>query len=102
MNHVSRFTKPTLNYQNSRRYQNGAGHSYDGRVENKPETKISRETAGLCVDCGNAKRVESDRGSVFVLCKLSRGDARFAKYPRLPVLACAGYHPRVSADSTEL
>ena len=30
-------------------------------------------------------------GSRFHLCELSRGDIRFPKYPRLPVLACEGY-----------
>ena len=56
-----------------------------------PEIKINVETAGLCVDCANARRIESSRGSVFVLCELSRNDPQFAKYPRLPVLTCAGY-----------
>jgi hypothetical protein len=35
--------------------------------------------------------MESDRGSTFFMCKLSFEDSRFAKYPRLPVLACSGY-----------
>jgi len=35
--------------------------------------------------------IESDRGSAFYLCGLSATDARFPKYPRLPVLRCAGY-----------
>lgn len=52
-----------------------------------------RETApaGLCADCANARRIESSRGSQFVLCELSRTDSQFPKYPRLPVLGCAGY-----------
>jgi hypothetical protein len=33
----------------------------------------------------------SDRGSTFLMCKLSFADARFAKYPQLPVLVCDGY-----------
>lgn len=70
-------------------------------MKSKPEAKISHETAGLCLDCTNARRLESRRGSVFILCELSRNDLRFAKYPRLPVLACAGYHPKNSPDSTE-
>ena len=53
--------------------------------------KVSREHAGLCSDCIHARTVESNRGSVFVLCELSRSDPRFAKYPRLPVLSCPGY-----------
>jgi len=37
------------------------------------------------------RRIVSDRGSVFYLCELAKIDARFAKYPRLPVLSCFGY-----------
>jgi mannose-6-phosphate isomerase-like protein (cupin superfamily) len=35
--------------------------------------------------------IRSDRGALFYLCALSAGDPRFPKYPRLPVLRCAGY-----------
>lgn len=38
--------------------------------------------------------IRSDRGSVFYLCLLSKVDPRFVKYPRLPVLSCAGYEKR--------
>jgi hypothetical protein len=38
--------------------------------------------------------MESDRGSVFLLCEKALNDPGFAKYPRLPVLACRGYEPR--------
>jgi len=48
--------------------------------------------AGLCTDCIHGRRIESERGSVFVLCELALKDPRFPKYPRLPVLACDGYH----------
>jgi len=50
--------------------------------------------AGLCDDCKHSKRVDSARGSVFRLCLLHEVDARFAKYPRLPVLSCEGYVKR--------
>jgi len=46
---------------------------------------------GLCESCRHCKRVASARGSEFRLCRLSEGDARFVKYPRLPVLTCGGY-----------
>ena len=49
---------------------------------------------GLCANCRHARIIRSDRGSVFYLCELSFTDARFPKYPRLPVLACSGYTPR--------
>jgi hypothetical protein len=47
---------------------------------------------GLCDSCRHCKRVVSGRGSVFRMCL--RHDAepeRFPKYPRLPVVRCAGY-----------
>ncbi len=46
---------------------------------------------GLCADCRHARRVESDRGSVFWRCELSVSDPSFPKYPRLPVRECRGY-----------
>jgi GrpB-like predicted nucleotidyltransferase (UPF0157 family) len=49
---------------------------------------------GLCSDCLHARRLESPRGSVFILCNLSLTDARFPKYPRLPVLSCSGYRSK--------
>jgi hypothetical protein len=39
------------------------------------------------------REIHSDRGSTFYMCQLSATDARFPKYPRLPVLQCLGYHP---------
>jgi GNAT superfamily N-acetyltransferase len=35
--------------------------------------------------------ITSARGSHFFLCERSRTDARYPRYPRLPVLTCAGY-----------
>jgi hypothetical protein len=46
---------------------------------------------GLCASCRHARIVHSARGSHFYLCRLAETDPRFAKYPRLPVLRCAGY-----------
>ncbi|HEX9747146.1 MAG TPA: CoA pyrophosphatase [Methylomirabilota bacterium] len=48
---------------------------------------------GLCAACALARRVVSARGSEFWLCALAARDPAFAKYPRLPVLRCPGYHP---------
>jgi hypothetical protein len=53
--------------------------------------KFDKTTAGLCADCQHARRIESERGSVFLMCELSFRDPSFSKYPRLPVLACTGY-----------
>lgn len=47
--------------------------------------------AGLCASCLYARPIESDRGSIFILCELSLVDPWFPKYPRLPVLSCQGY-----------
>lgn len=46
--------------------------------------------AGLCPSCAHVRVVTSAR-SRFLLCGLSREDARFAKYPPQPVLACPGW-----------
>jgi GNAT superfamily N-acetyltransferase len=48
-------------------------------------------TAGLCVSCRHVQMITSARGSTFYLCERSRTDARYPRYPRLPVLTCAGY-----------
>ena len=51
------------------------------------------QDVGLCGDCRHARVIRSDRGSTFYLCQLSFTDPAFSKYPRLPVLNCAGYQP---------
>jgi len=69
-----------------------AGARYSVSVsEEKKETL--RDRLGLCADCRFKRLIESDRGSTFYLCEKSMTDARFPKYPRLPVLQCAGYEP---------
>lgn len=56
---------------------------------------------GLCGSCENVRIVETRRGSRFYLCRLSDVDPRFPKYPRLPVLRCAGYvRDRVTPPAT--
>jgi hypothetical protein len=49
--------------------------------------------AGLCSRCRHARRIESDRGSVFIMCQFSTVDPNFPKYPRLPVISCVAYSP---------
>ena len=66
---------------------------YFGRVNEGQPANDERERAGLCSDCTHARRVESDRGAEFYLCGLSATDARFPKYPALPVIRCSGYAP---------
>jgi hypothetical protein len=50
--------------------------------------------AGLCDSCQHQRLVSTTRGSTFSLCEKSKEDARFPKYPRIPVAACPGYKPR--------
>jgi hypothetical protein len=57
------------------------------------EPPKSELNAGLCSSCLNARRIASDRGSVFIMCKVSAIDPAFPKYPRLPVLSCSAYSP---------
>jgi hypothetical protein len=49
---------------------------------------------GLCTTCQHARQIESDRGSIFFMCKLSFQDSAYAKYPRLPMRICSGYLPK--------
>jgi hypothetical protein len=47
--------------------------------------------AGLCDSCRFQRVVATTRGSRFSLCQRSREDPAYPRYPRLPVLECAGY-----------
>jgi hypothetical protein len=52
---------------------------------------------GLCDACRHQRLVPNTRGSVFSLCLRSRTDPGYPRYPRVPVLACAGYEQREPA-----
>ena len=47
--------------------------------------------SGMCQVCLHCQTVTSGRGTRFFLCLRHRQDARFAKYPRIPVLECPGF-----------
>src|SRR5438128_8349383 len=49
---------------------------YSDLVENTadPSQEKNVAAAGLCGDCVHARRIESGRGSPFILCELSRAD----------------------------
>jgi hypothetical protein len=64
---------------------------HDLVLEVELNSAIDQSRAGLCADCAHARRMTSDKGSVFIQCRLAATDGRFAKYPRLPVLTCTGY-----------
>ncbi len=49
---------------------------------------------GLCDSCRQQQVVRTTRGSSFSLCRRSREDGRYPRYPRLPVLRCPGYDAR--------
>jgi hypothetical protein len=55
---------------------------------------------GLCASCRHARIVHSSRGSMFYMCRLAETDPRFAKYPRLPVLRCAGHELGEEAEDS--
>jgi hypothetical protein len=46
---------------------------------------------GLCDSCKHARKLTSAKGSLFIRCELALTDARFPKYPRLPVWRCEGF-----------
>jgi GNAT superfamily N-acetyltransferase len=49
------------------------------------------DRVGLCARCRHCRPIVSDRGSRFYRCGRSDADARFARFPRLPVQVCAGF-----------
>ena len=65
---------------------------HSGSDHTDPETP-RRAPAGLCDTCSFQRLVTSGKGSTFSLCELSKQDPDFPRYPRLPVLACAGHTP---------
>ena len=50
--------------------------------------------AGLCTTCVHSQTRSNDRGSLFYLCGLAEKDNAFPRFPRLPVLQCAGFTTR--------
>jgi len=50
---------------------------------------------GLCATCVYTRRVPHPRGGPgYIFCGRSEFDPAYPKYPRLPVVRCAGYAPR--------
>jgi len=52
---------------------------------------MAPDVNGLCDTCIHQQLVPNTRGSVFSLCKRSREDPAYPRYPRIPVLSCPGY-----------
>jgi hypothetical protein len=51
--------------------------------------------AGLCGSCRHALLNQTRRGPVYLRCQLAALDDAYPRYPRLPVLRCAGYQQAV-------
>jgi len=50
--------------------------------------------AGICNACAHQQLVPNRRGSVFSLCRRSKTDPAFPRYPRIPVAECLGFERR--------
>jgi hypothetical protein len=59
------------------------------------EKRRMQPEIGLCASCRHARRSGNARGSSFWQCLRARCDARFARYPRLPVTRCGGHEAGV-------
>jgi hypothetical protein len=65
-----------------------------------PDSASNRQTSdplgatSLCDTCRHQQVVRNTRGSSFSLCRRSRTEPAYPRYPRLPVLRCPGYEPR--------
>ena len=59
------------------------------------------DMVGLCQTCRHATAITNASGSIFYLCRLSEIDARFRKYPSLPVIQCPGYQQRFYNEAEE-
>jgi hypothetical protein len=57
---------------------------------NDSATRRQLPEPGLCAICRHARVVTSVRGSRFLACDRSKSDPAYPRYPRLPVLSCAG------------
>ena len=58
---------------------------------------MSRMPAGLCESCRHQRLVRNTRGSTFSLCERSKTEPdRYPRYPRLPVIRCAGHERRAT------
>jgi len=57
-----------------------------------PENRPARpRPQSLCETCRHVRVIESERGSVFLLCRRSAAEPQYPKYPPQPVVACRGF-----------
>ena len=45
----------------------------------------------LCESCALMREIKTPKGSRFLRCQKSQSDPAYPKYPRQPVIQCAGY-----------
>jgi hypothetical protein len=60
---------------------------------------VSFSGAGLCGGCRHARLNQTRRGPVYLRCLLAGTDEAYPRYPRLPVLRCAGYQPATESGA---
>ncbi|HEV8244890.1 MAG TPA: hypothetical protein VGP93_03945 [Polyangiaceae bacterium] len=61
-------------------------------MRSPPNAELERQRrVGLCATCRHARVVRSSKNSEFWLCQRSQLEPEYAKYPRLPVVRCAGH-----------
>ena len=53
---------------------------------------VPQDEVGLCRRCIHSRLVPTPRATYW-RCALAETDPRFVRYPRLPVLQCAGFTP---------
>ncbi|HEV3204155.1 MAG TPA: hypothetical protein VGY77_07225 [Gemmataceae bacterium] len=46
----------------------------------------------LCETCAMMREIVTPKGSRFLLCRLSKSDPAYPKYPPQPIVRCQGYH----------
>ena len=66
--------------------------------DRRPDGQAPAGSAGLCSRCTHVQIVVSARGARFFQCRLSFTDPRFARYPPIPVLRCAGFSPAAEGE----
>lgn len=62
-----------------------------------PNPAFELPRAGLCATCRHAEVLRSKR-SAFLRCARADHDARFPRYPGLPVLSCVGYETAAAGE----
>lgn len=70
----------------------GADSRGDSASERSGSTRRPKSPwGGQCPQCRHVKLLESDRGSVFVMCRRASEDPRLRKYPPQPQLTCRAF-----------